>query len=99
MARTAGRSIARNNIGVRSAEIALAVHRTLFRFCILAIAEDRHLIIPGYLRQVLDAEDSDRRLAEFFADAGDLWPGRRNIRTSLPGTNNPPGNVPRSMTR
>ncbi|MFZ1128824.1 Eco57I restriction-modification methylase domain-containing protein [Methanoregula sp.] len=69
------RSIARNNIGVRSAEIALAVHRTLFRFCILAIAEDRHLIIPGYLRQVLDAEDSDRRLAEFFADAGDLWAG------------------------
>jgi len=69
------RSIARNNIGMRSVEITLAVHRTLFRLCILAIAEDRHLIIPGYLRQVLDAEDSDRRLAEFFADAGDLWAG------------------------
>jgi hypothetical protein len=67
------RSIARNNIGMRSAEIALAVHRTLFRLCILAIAEDRHLIAPGYLRRVSGAEESDRRLAEFFVDAGDPW--------------------------
>ena len=67
------RSIARNNIGMRSAEIALAVHRTLFRLALLAIAEDRHLISPGTLRRILDAKESDTRLAEFFADAGDLW--------------------------
>ena len=41
------RSIARNNIGMRSAEIALAVHRTLSRLALLAIAKDRHLISPG----------------------------------------------------
>jgi hypothetical protein len=67
------RSIARNNIGLRSAEIALAVHRTLFRLCILAIAEDRSLIFPGTLRRILDAKESDIQLAEFFEDAGDLW--------------------------
>jgi hypothetical protein len=67
------RSIARNNIGMRSAEIALSVHRTLFRLCLLAIAEDRHLISPGTLLQIPDAKESDTRLAELFADAGDLW--------------------------
>jgi hypothetical protein len=67
------RSIARNNIGMHSGEISLAVHRILFRLCLLAIAEDRHLISPGSLNRILDAKESDIQLAEFFADAGDLW--------------------------
>jgi len=67
------RSVARNNIGMRSAEIALSVHRTLFRLSLLAIAEDRHLISHGTLRRILDAKESDIRLAELFADSGDIW--------------------------
>jgi SAM-dependent methyltransferase len=69
------RSIARNNIGMRSCEIALAVHRILFRFCILAIAEDRGLISHGTLLQVAGAEDSDIRFGEFFTGINDLWAG------------------------
>jgi hypothetical protein len=67
------RSVARNNIGMRSAEIALVVNRTLFRLCILAIAEDRHIILSDSLCRVLDAKERDIWLAECFADAGDLW--------------------------
>ncbi|MGB8220352.1 MAG: hypothetical protein WCE46_08230 [Methanoregula sp.] len=67
------RSVARNNIGMHSGEISLAVHRILFRLCLLAIAEDRHLISPGSLNRILDAKESDIQLAEFFADASDLW--------------------------
>jgi hypothetical protein len=67
------RSVARNNIGLRSAEIALAVHRILFRLFLLTLAEDRHLISPGTLRRIFDAKESDIQLAEFFEDAGDLW--------------------------
>jgi hypothetical protein len=67
------RSVARNNIGIRSGEITLAAHRVVFSFVILAIAEDRGFIPRGRLREILIAEESDCRRAELFADAGDLW--------------------------
>ncbi len=76
------RSIARNNIGMRSSEIALAVNRILFRFCILAIAEDRGLITPGKLRWIAEAEESNLRLGEFFADTGDPWAGTDGTKDS-----------------
>jgi SAM-dependent methyltransferase len=69
------RCIARNNIGIRSGEIALAIHRILFRFCILALAEDRGLISRGILWQIADADDSGIRLEEFFSGIGDPWAG------------------------
>ena len=69
------RTIARNNIGLRSNEIALTTYRILFRFCILALAEDRSLVSPGTLLQVASAESSEVRLGEFFTGMIDLWAG------------------------
>ncbi|MEN6394873.1 MAG: hypothetical protein ABFC78_00105 [Methanoregula sp.] len=67
------RSVARNNIGMRSSEIALAVHRIIFSCVICAIAEDRGLVQRGRLTEIFDAEKSDSLLAEIVTDAGDLW--------------------------
>ncbi|MFA6361989.1 Eco57I restriction-modification methylase domain-containing protein [Methanoregula sp.] len=69
------RSVARNNIGMRSGEIGTAVHRVVFSLVILAVAEDRRLITPGNLREILVAEKSDCRRTELFAAAGDPWEG------------------------
>jgi len=69
------RSVARNNIGMRSGEIGTAVHRIVFSLVLLAIAEDRRLVPRGPIREILVAEDSDLRRAELFAAAGDPWEG------------------------
>ncbi|MDD1681618.1 MAG: hypothetical protein LUQ35_08405, partial [Methanoregula sp.] len=46
------RSIARNNLGVRSEQIATAVNRILLSLLFLCIAEDRRLIPVGTLREM-----------------------------------------------
>jgi hypothetical protein len=69
------RSIARNNIGMRSSEIALAVHRILFRCCILVLAEDRGLISQDTLSQIASSADSASGLGEFFTGITDPWSG------------------------
>jgi len=69
------RSVARNNIGMRSGEIGTAVHRVVFSLVLLAIAEDRGLVPQGQIRKILVAEESDCRRAEVFAAAGDPWEG------------------------
>lgn len=69
------RSVARNNIGMRSGEIGTAVHRVVFSLVLLAIAEDRGLVSRGQIREILVAEESDCRRAELFAAAGDPWEG------------------------
>ena len=69
------RSVARNNIGMRSGEIGTAVHRVVFSLVLLAIAEDRELVPRGQIREILVAEESDCRRAELFATASDPWEG------------------------
>jgi hypothetical protein len=65
------RSIARNNLELRSDQITLAINRILFPLLLLRIAEDRHLLPEGALAGLCDyhtATDLIRDLA-LFADA------------------------------
>jgi SAM-dependent methyltransferase len=88
------RSIARNNIGLRSNEIALATHRILFQFCILALAEDRGLVTHGTLLQIASAEISDVRLGEFFTGMIDPWAGTGEDKETYNRYNSVPGKRP-----
>ncbi len=55
------RSIARNNLGMRSEQIATAVNRIIFSLLFLLIAEDRGLI-SGMLRNIQDTYRCDHDL-------------------------------------
>jgi len=67
------RSIARNNIGMRSEAIATAANRIIGWLMMLCIAEDRGLITQGILQEIFEARDSSLRLADFFPNAADPW--------------------------
>jgi hypothetical protein len=56
------RSIARDNLGMRSEPIATAVNRILFSFLFICIAEDRGLIGAGTLRAMEDSFSYGRTL-------------------------------------
>jgi hypothetical protein len=56
------RSIARNNLGMRSELLTTAVNRIIFSLMFLLIAEDRGLIDRGTLRNIQDSYCSDRAL-------------------------------------
>ncbi|MFY9800611.1 MAG: TaqI-like C-terminal specificity domain-containing protein [Methanoregula sp.] len=56
------RSIARNNLGMRSELITTAVNRIIFSLIFLLIAEDRGLINWGTLRNIQDSYCSDHAL-------------------------------------
>lgn len=76
------RSIARNNLELRSDQITLAINRILFPLLLLRIAEDRHLLPEGALAGLCDhhtATDIIRDLA-LFADAlyAETTPGMPN---------------------
>lgn len=65
------RSIARNNLELRSDQITLTINRILFPLLLLRIAEDRHILPDGALSGLCDhhtATDLIRDLA-LFADA------------------------------
>jgi hypothetical protein len=65
------RSIARNNLELRSDQITLSINRILFPLLLLRIAEDRHLVPKGALAGLCDhhaATDLIRDLS-LFADA------------------------------
>ena len=67
------RSIARNNIGMRSEAIATAANRIIGRLVMLCIAEDRGLIAEGTLQKILKDDDSSLRIAELFRHTIDPW--------------------------
>lgn len=67
------RSIARNNIGMRSEAIATATNRIIGRLMMLCFAEDRELISKGTLQGIFEAEDSVLRITEIFRHTIDPW--------------------------
>ena len=89
------RSVARNNIGMRSGEIGTAVHRIVFSLVLLAIAEDRGLVPPGQIREILVAEESDCPACGTVRGRPAI-PGKvlRKTRPAPPGANRPRHNVP-----
>ena len=60
------RSIARNNLGMRSEQIATAVNRIILSFMFLRIAEDRGLIEEGTLMGTQDSYDIDQTLLKIL---------------------------------
>ena len=67
------RSIARNNIGMRSEAIATATNRIIGRLVMLCIAEDRELIAKETLQGIFEADDGFLQLAELFRHTIDPW--------------------------
>ena len=67
------RSIARNNLSLRSEDIATAVNQAVCRIIFLLAAEDRGLVPEGTLGQVACAEDRYRALIEATGVLEDLW--------------------------
>jgi len=66
------RSIARNNIGMRSSRIGLLVNRQVFFLLALAIAEDRGILARGTLRSIAEGKT---RWEDIRAGFGDPWTG------------------------
>ncbi len=66
------RSIARNNLAMRSGEIAAAVNRIIFSLLFLRIAGDRQLITVGYPESG-SADNPGRTLSHVWEAAGDPW--------------------------
>jgi hypothetical protein len=67
------RSIARNNLALRSDAIATSVNRIIGRFLILRIADDRGLIAPGFLQEMYSAEYQYQNFLELFPGDCDPW--------------------------
>ena len=67
------RSIARNNFGVRSDEIAESVNRIIFFLVILRIAGDRGFVGRDILTKIPLADDPYRILLDFARISGDAW--------------------------
>jgi hypothetical protein len=76
------RSIARENIGMRSSRIGILVDRQVFSLLALAIAEERGLLTPGTLRGIAAGET---RWEEVLFGFGDSWAGTGED----PGTGEP----------
>jgi len=68
------RSIARNNLGVRSEQIATAVNRILLSLLFLCIAEDRRLIPVGTIREMQVSCCSGEVLPAFLRYTQMLYP-------------------------
>jgi len=68
------RDSARNNLALRSTEIAAAVNRIVFLLLFTSIAEDRGLVAPGTLDKIARAGDPLAGLAAVFGGA-DPWAG------------------------
>jgi adenine-specific DNA-methyltransferase len=60
------RSIARNNLGMRSEPVATAVNRILFSLLFMCLAEDRGLIGAGTLRAMEDSFGTSHALPEIL---------------------------------
>ncbi|MGA2917855.1 Eco57I restriction-modification methylase domain-containing protein [Methanoregula sp.] len=67
------RSIARNNLALRSGGIAAATNRILFSFLFLRIAEDRGLVGEGTLQEIADHADRYGQLLEIAAPLAVLF--------------------------
>ena len=67
------RSIARNNFGIRSDEIAEAVNRIIFFLVLLRISGDRGFVSREILKEIPLADDPYRTLLGFAHLAGDPW--------------------------
>jgi|GEM_PF-822230 len=67
------RSIARNNLALRSEQIATAVNQIIFRLLFLRIAEDRSLISAGTFRNIATEVDSYRILLHRTQALDDLF--------------------------
>ncbi|HUH78312.1 MAG TPA: hypothetical protein VLY83_00295, partial [Methanoregula sp.] len=67
------RSIARNNLALRSEGIATTVNQIACRVLFLRMAEDRGLIPRGSLRAVSCSDDRYRALAGATAALDNLW--------------------------
>ncbi|MFA5332587.1 MAG: hypothetical protein WC342_09425 [Methanoregula sp.] len=79
------RSIARNNIGMHSGGIALAVNRIVFPVLLLTIGQDRGLVTVGTFSRIFNANERAGQpvetLREIVAEAGDLWEGIGDLPT------------------
>lgn len=67
------RSIARNNLELRSEGIATVTNRILFSLVFLRIAEDRGLMAEGTLQEIHDHPDPYGQLLEVSAPLSPLW--------------------------
>jgi hypothetical protein len=67
------RSIARNNLELRSEGIATVTNRILFSLLFLRIAEDRGLMADGDLQEICDHPDPYGQLLEVSAPLSPLW--------------------------
>jgi hypothetical protein len=81
------RSIARNNLGMRSELIATAVNRIIFSLMFLLIAEDRGFIKKGTLRNIQDSYRNDHALLPILTYTHALY--RDDPSSSLPAMDNP----------
>jgi hypothetical protein len=78
------RSIARNNLVLRSDQIAAAVNRILFPLLLLRIAEDRTLIPEGTLADLRNCRDTSRLIRDLSAYADPLYSDNSSISPPLP---------------
>jgi hypothetical protein len=67
------RSIARNNLALRSEVIATAVNRIIVRALILRIAEDRGLIPLGFMQEIYSADNQYPKFLDLFPGDCDPW--------------------------
>ncbi|MGD0079442.1 MAG: hypothetical protein ABSB80_02190 [Methanoregula sp.] len=78
------RSIARNNLGLRSEQIATATNRVIFSLLFLRMAEDRGLVAGGTLQQISDSADHYGQLLEASSSLSGLWEERDNPSSAPP---------------
>jgi len=73
------RSIARNNLELRSEQIATATNRIIFILLFLRIAEDRGLVEAGTLQQISHHSDHYGQLLETSSYLSGLWEEQDNL--------------------
>jgi hypothetical protein len=67
------RSVARNNYGIRSADIATVVNQIIFRLLFLLVAEERGLIDAGIIKKIHESDDPYTELLKISHNMDDLW--------------------------
>ena len=67
------RSIARNNYGTQSADVATVVNQIIFRLLFLLVAEDRGLIDAGTVKKIHESDDPYTVLLKISQKIDDLW--------------------------
>lgn len=67
------RSIARNNYGYRSNDIATVVNQIIFRLIFLLVAEDRGLIDAGTVKKINESDDPYKVLLKISQKMDNLW--------------------------